>query len=163
MKGLLMKKKYITTNISVDEIILPGQPINYLRERSGRNHFYNPRAKELVKTKKAVKDQLPQSVKDQLYTFREDPDRIYYVQLKIDYYVPTPKTFSKIKKELAENKFLRPDKRPDLDNYDKFIIDAMHDVFYDDDKRVVSLNVEKYYSMEPRTVIKVTYILIDEE
>ena len=30
------------TETSTYKITIPGTPINYLRERSGRNHFYNP-------------------------------------------------------------------------------------------------------------------------
>ena len=41
---------------------------------------------------------------------------------------------------------IRPTKKPDNDNIAKIILDALNGVAYQDDKQVVSLQVEKYYT-----------------
>ena len=46
-----------------------------------------------------------------------------------------------------------------VDNYIKLILDVLHDVVYDDDKNVVGITAEKYYSTDPRIEldIKIEY------
>ena len=53
---------------------------------------------------------------------------------------------------------MRPVKRPDWDNVGKIVTDALNGVAYDDDSQIVSASVEKYYSEEPRTEIKIERI-----
>lgn len=144
------------TETSTYKITIPGTPINYLRERSGRNHFYNPRGKELRSVRKLVLEKLlTKTEKEKLKSLVEDESKTYYVSLKIEYYVPMRKNLSKEMQLLQKNKFIRPDIRPDLDNYDKFLLDMFHSVLYDDDKRVVSIQSDKYYDDSPRTEISV--------
>ena len=39
----------------------------------------------------------------------------------------------------------------ELNNFDKFLLDSLHEVLYDDDKHVVKIKSEKRYDFEPRT------------
>ena len=41
---------------------------------------------------------------------------------------------------------LRPDKKPDMDNILKAVLDALNKVAYEDDKQVVELIGRKYYT-----------------
>ena len=147
-------EKYSSSEFQCN-ITIPGTPINYLRERSGRNHFYNPRGKELRSVRKYVSENLSKENKDRLKALVDDESKTYYVALEIEYYVPMRKNLSKEMQTLQKNKFIRPDIRPDLDNYDKFLLDMFHSVIYDDDKRVVSIRSDKYYDDVPRTEITV--------
>lgn len=67
-----------------------------------------------------------------------------------------PKRFTKKQKELAENEFLRPTVKPDLDNIVKAITDAMNGIVYADDAQIVDLVCGKYYAQEPRVLVKVS-------
>ena len=51
-------------------------------------------------------------------------------------------------------KQILPAQRPDIDNYQKLLLDAMHDVIYEDDSRVVLMEGQKFFSINPRIEIK---------
>ena len=73
----------------------------------------------------------------------------YYVYVSGKFYIPIPKADSidTTAKKIAG--IIRPTvKRGDVDNYIKLILDVLHDVVYDDDKNVIGITAEKYYSTE---------------
>lgn len=78
------------------------------------------------------------------------------VSVNLVFYLPTPTSWSKKKKELAERGIIRPTSRPDVDNLVKIILDGLNGVAFLDDKQVVELYASKWYSENPRTEVKVT-------
>lgn len=62
-------------------------------------------------------------------------------------------------KEKALKGEIMPNKKPDLDNIAKIILDGLNGVAYTDDKQVTSMEIEKVYSDEPCVVV---YIAEDE-
>jgi Holliday junction resolvase RusA-like endonuclease len=77
------------------------------------------------------------------------------VELFITIYRPFLACWAPYKQFLAELGYIRPDRKPDYDNYAKIITDAMlKSVFYDDNLVVIG-NVSIYYSTQPRLEIKV--------
>ena len=50
---------------------------------------------------------------------------------------------------------VRHTKRPDLDNIAKSVLDSLNGIAYNDDSQIVTLSVSKYYSLEPRTEIRI--------
>jgi len=48
--------------------------------------------------------------------------------------------------------------KPDRDNLDKFVLDAMTTVFFKDDSQICDGRIVKQYSERPRTVIFITKI-----
>lgn len=48
---------------------------------------------------------------------------------------------------------------PDLDNLLKFVLDAAHDILYDNDKLVCSIQASKLYDMKPRTELTITELI----
>ena len=80
------------------------------------------------------------------------------LRLDVKIYKPTLKSFSKKKKEMAEQGVLRPTTKPDVDNYVKAIKDALKNVIWKDDSQVVDLQVSKYYSEKPRIEVKIEQI-----
>lgn len=77
------------------------------------------------------------------------------LKIELKFYMSIPKSMSKKQRLLIKEEKLRPLKKIDLDNGIKIILDALNKVAYDDDKQVVSLNAEKYYSEEPRVEVKI--------
>ena len=91
------------------------------------------------------------------------------ISLEIKAYFKIPKTYSKKRKKRCLNGEERPSKKPDSDNIAKIVLDGLnpkmkvdhvqhkaicvHEGLYRDDKQVVSLKVEKYYSERPRVEI----------
>jgi Holliday junction resolvase RusA-like endonuclease len=77
--------------------------------------------------------------------------------LFVDIYRPIPKSLSKKKRLEAIARTLRPTKKPDLDNLVKGIKDRMNKVFWHDDAQIVDMTVRKFYSENPRAVVKVEW------
>ena len=98
------------------------------------------------------------------------------ISLGIKAYFKIPKTYSKKRKERCLNGEERPSKKPDSDNIAKIVLDGLnpkmkvdhvqhkavcvHEGLYRDDKQVVSLKVDKYYSDKPR--VEITAIWSDQ-
>jgi Holliday junction resolvase RusA-like endonuclease len=164
--------KKITTDFEKNKKVInltlyrDGQPVNYVRERyTGRGHrFYNAKAGTMNEiNKQFIKDvnKLPEG--PILKKLIDNPESTYYVSLEADFYVKTPNGDSVEKTVLKENKVILPAIAPDTDNYIKLIIDTLHNVIFDDDKRVVSIIGNKYYSLSPRTEVRVKVEIIDEK
>lgn len=99
------------------------------------------------------------------------------ISLAIRAYFKIPKQFSKKRKEKCLNGEERPSKKPDSDNIAKIVLDGLnpkmkldhvqhkavcvHEGLYRDDKQVVSLKVDKYYSDKPR--VEITAIWKEKE
>ena len=79
------------------------------------------------------------------------------IRLYVDIYRPIPKSLSMKKRAEAIAGQLRPTKKPDLDNLVKGIKDGMSKVIWHDDAQIVEMNVRKYYSENPRAVVKVEW------
>lgn len=79
------------------------------------------------------------------------------IHLSVDIYRPIPKSLSKKKRAEAIAGILRPTKKPDLDNLVKGIKDGMSKVIWHDDAQIVEMTVRKFYSENPRAVVKVEW------
>ena len=69
-----------------------------------------------------------------------------YVSVTVHAFFPVPKSYSRKKREDCLERILRPDKKPDMDNILKVVLDALNKVAYEDDKQVVELIGRKYYT-----------------
>lgn len=70
--------------------------------------------------------------------------------IRIDAFMPVPKSMPKYKRELALARKLRPGKKPDPDNLLKLVCDALQGIYYENDSQFVGKNIEKWYSDRPR-------------
>lgn len=78
-----------------------------------------------------------------------------YLCVKIKAYFQIPKNYSKKKKEECLKGKIRPIVKSDVDNIAKIILDGLSKVAYEDDKQVVDLMVQKYYSEDPRVEVTI--------
>lgn len=69
-----------------------------------------------------------------------------YVAVTVDAYFKIPKSYTKRKRLACENNIIRPDKKPDIDNVVKVVLDALNKVAYADDKQVIGIVCRKWYS-----------------
>lgn len=129
------------------EFVVYGEPVAQGRPRAttvnGKVRTYDPNNSREYKhyIRLAAVDHAPEKL-------LEGP-----VELELRIYRPTPKSYSKRKKELAEKGEIRPTGRPDVDNYVKSVKDALRSVIWKDDNQVVRILAEKFYSQKPRTEI----------
>lgn len=80
------------------------------------------------------------------------------LKMELKFYMPIPKSMRKKDRELALSGKIAPNKKPDIDNLIKSVLDALNEVAYFDDKQVTSLVAEKLYADTPRVEIKITEI-----
>ena len=73
----------------------------------------------------------------------------------MDIYRQIPKSVSKKRRELKNERIIRPTVKPDIDNYTKGILDSLNGICWIDDSQIVSLIANKYYSDEPRVEIEI--------
>ena len=78
------------------------------------------------------------------------------VELHLGVYRPMLASWAPYKQMLAELGYVRPDRKPDYDNYAKILTDAMRGVVFIDDSLVVVGNVSLYYSRSPRLEVTVS-------
>jgi Holliday junction resolvase RusA-like endonuclease len=72
------------------------------------------------------------------------------VELFINVYRSPPASFPEYKRILCELGYVRPDRKPDYDNFSKIITDAMTGLAFVDDAQVVVGVVGLFYSSRPR-------------
>lgn len=69
-----------------------------------------------------------------------------YVGITVDAYFQIPKSYTKGKRLSCQHNINRPDKKPDIDNILKIVLDGLNGVAYADDKQVVEVICRKWYS-----------------
>jgi Holliday junction resolvase RusA-like endonuclease len=75
------------------------------------------------------------------------------------YYILKQKTFEKTSKNVKlEISFYVKNKRRDIDNLLKVLLDSMNKIIYDDDKQIIELIVHKIIGQENKTNVKVCEI-----
>lgn len=77
------------------------------------------------------------------------------LELFVKAYYKIPKSASKKKRMAMLSEEIRPTKKPDGDNILKAVADALNGVCYKDDKSIVKMSIEKFYSDVPRIEVVV--------
>lgn len=125
------------------EIEIPGKPIGKQRAKFGKGFTYTP--KETVEYENYVK-----LIFQRKYG---QPNLTGQIKANIKVYFDIPKSISKVKKTEMLLNSVRPTKKPDCDNIAKVILDSLNGITYKDDKQVVLLTVEKFYSDTPKVCL----------
>lgn len=130
--------------ISID---LAGDPVPQQRPRySSRGkhfHTYDPCAE--------IKEKFRWQIKSQ---YREEP-LTAPLNLTLIFYMPIPKSTSGIRKRQMLNGVIHHIKKPDIDNLEKFCLDCMNKIVFEDDSQIVELTAKKVYSTKPGTLIRI--------
>lgn len=128
-------------------ITIPIAPVEQQRPRirKGGRGLYDP--KKVRDFKKEVAEYIEQQ------DFSKFEDKA--LNVKIKFYRQVQKSLSKKERELRLTDVHRPIVKPDLDNYTKSILDALNGLVWDDDAKIVHLELDKYYSEQPRIEIEV--------
>ena len=80
------------------------------------------------------------------------------VSVRFVFDLPIPKSWSKKRRGLAAEGLIYPTKKPDLDNYEKLILDAFEGLVYVDDGQVTDVIKTKRYGHTPQTTVYVAAI-----
>ena len=134
------------------QITIEGKPVPQLRPRATRIgnsiRLYDP------KTTTDYKNLVKWTAKQQ---WKQKPLECPLV-VELDIYRQIPKSTSKKRRKLKNERVIRPVVKPDIDNYSKGILDSLNGIVYKDDSQVVSLIANKYYSDNPRVEINVSEV-----
>jgi len=77
------------------------------------------------------------------------------IGLAIEAVLPIPASWSKKKREMAAAGLVWATVKPDFENVEKIVADALNGIVFVDDKQVVQSHFLKSYGDEPRTVIRI--------
>lgn len=75
------------------------------------------------------------------------------INLSVTFYMPIPKNWSKCKRKLAGQGFIRHTTKPDLSNLIKSVEDAGNKIIWQDDSQIIKESISKRYSDNPRIEI----------
>ena len=126
-------------------LTIPGNPTGKARPRVTRNATYTP-------PKTVAYETLVQELFIINYPHYKPLETA--VAMRITAYFPIPKSYAKWKKLAAERNAIRPTKKPDVDNIQKIIGDALNGLAYKDDSQIVTSEIQKWYTDEnPRVEI----------
>ena len=121
------------------DCIIPGEPQGKARPRFSRRSgtVYTPAKTRCYERRIAA-------------AYQEEGGEKYpagcYVRVLIRAFFQVPKSWSKAKREKALAGEIRPDKKPDIDNVEKVVLDSLNGIAYDDDKQVVYIACKKEYA-----------------
>jgi Holliday junction resolvase RusA-like endonuclease len=79
------------------------------------------------------------------------------LEVEYIYHLPIPKGTSKIKRIQMLNGMIHHDKKPDLDNLDKFLSDCLQGICIENDSRIWKKSSTKIYSEYEKTVVKIIF------
>ena len=85
------------------------------------------------------------------------------LEVHIVAYFEIPKSYSKKRVREIEEKGLRPTCKPDLDNIQKVVLDALNGLAYTDDAQVVKISCEKKYAADGRERVVVSIRTMEGE
>ena len=88
---------------------------------------------------KQLNEEDKEFVKDAVENYQEN----YYVEMDVVYYYQIPQGNTIKESALKKSNILKATVKQDLDNFDKFLLDSLHEVLYDDDKHVVKIKKRK--------------------
>ncbi len=131
-------------------IKIQGVPLPLKRHRSflrsGKIGQYDSQLKEKIVFQKKLRAELcEKGVITQLLSKEK-----YYIHLS--FYMPFPK--SKLRKNtIIED--IPHNKKPDLDNLIKFVLDCGNGLMWSDDSKIISIKANKEYGKEPHTIIEI--------
>lgn len=118
-------------------ITIPGEPVGKARPRVTKFGTYTPEKTVIYET--LVKEMF--AIKYPRHKPYEGP-----VKMKIKAWFTIPKSASKKKAAEMAAGTIRPTKKPDTDNIQKSIADALNGFAYKDDCQIVESEIEKWYS-----------------
>jgi Holliday junction resolvase RusA-like endonuclease len=138
------------------KITIKGNPKGKPSSRKGKyGNWYNPASGLMNINKKIIKDSLPKTHG----SFKFPIPKNIPVILSMNFFIaPNKKEQTKKFIEKIKNDDYPYFKKPDLDNLIKLIKDCMSKIVYNDDNQVYRYNkVARYYSLNPRTEIELTW------
>lgn len=130
------------------KFIIHHEPIPQPRPRMGRYTVYVPGA---AVNKKKIQNIIKEYLDD------EYKEKYTDIICNLDFFLKTPKSYSKVDRYLSEARVIRPPVKPDVDNLMKTYLDACNGFIWFDDGQIVDSRIRKYYSTYPRVELTIKF------
>jgi len=95
-------------------------------------------------------------VLSQAFQYRPKQPLVCPLCVVLRFFFPIPASMSKKMRAAAEGETCFMDKKPDVDNLIKGVLDPLNNIFWTDDKLVVDVRAEKRYSLRPRVEVTIS-------
>lgn len=128
--------------IEIDSDPVPQQRPRFFN-RKGKSLCYDPQAKKKEEYRWQIRSQ-----------FRDEAIKCP-VSVLLTFYMPIPKSTSSVKKIQMKNGVIAHTKKPDLDNMQKFILDCLNKIVFEDDSQVCEIFAKKIYSSRTGTLVRI--------
>lgn len=125
-------------------LVIDGLPVSWKAHAGYGRKSFNPRFREKEFYQWQIKSQWNKGE-----PFRGP------VHLEMDYHLPVPVGSSKIRKQQMLANIIRHTKRPDLDNFDKFLSDCLIGIVIEDDSQICEKSCKKIYSEHSQTIVRI--------
>lgn len=153
---MIKRKDYKLESYDDLKYFIPGNPVGKQRARVVSGHAYTP-----LKTR--IFEDTVRYYALSKFGNKKPYDGDVRVTVELGYAIP--KSWPKWKKEAAARNDIRPAKKPDVDNVLKSVLDGMNTNLrsgktgiYLDDKQVIYISCEKWYSSNPGVWVWVEFI-----
>lgn len=134
-------------------LTIPGEPIAKARPRMTKSgHVYTPQ--RTVDYERWVQTLFVEEY--------GQPRMEGAILLQLDLHFGIPKSRSKGTRERMRQGLERPCKRPDIDNCLKSVSDALNGIAYKDDSQIVTAVIQKFWADEPRAVVTIEELDLEE-
>ncbi len=138
------------------EISIPGNPIAKKRPRFvKRGNFARTYNEQQTEEGKFIANVLQQIEGHEPYTGPVQMECVFCFK-RPKYHYGTGKNSASLKSSAPEF----PIKKPDIDNCEKFVLDCLNDIVFQDDALVVKTTASKIYGERPYTEIRINKIPI---
>lgn len=142
-------------------IEIPGDPIPKARHRycvrDGHVVSYDPQSEAKQATRTILEARMAEALNHddkKIVMEASNLSRGKVFQVTLNFYLPLLKTSSMA--ERSRNLWYGDcTTKPDIDNLVKYYLDCANGILWPDDRQIVCLNATKYYSQNPKTVIRI--------
>ena len=132
------------------EVTIYIPPQGKARARAGKWGHYTP-----LKTVQA-EAKIKEAFREYMFNNGIEPfEKDIPLEANIVAFYPIPKSYSKKKTEQALKLEIYPTKKPDRDNVEKLVFDALNGVAYHDDSQICSGKFTKIYGSEPCLIVEI--------
>ena len=128
------------------EIIIPGVPVPWKSPKVTRKGTFSPHYRDSKKIRLIIASQYKGLILDQA------------IRVDAEFFMPIPKSASKIKRALMLDHYIRPVGPPDRTNMLKLYEDCLQGIVINKDSRIVEGDARKFYGENPKTVLTISFI-----
>jgi Holliday junction resolvase RusA-like endonuclease len=134
-------------------LVIPGEPVAKARPKLATVHGH---AMAFTPQKTRRYEDIVRNVVSHQWAGRSILQDVA-ITMRVTVFRGIPKSWSKRKQSDALTGAVRPLGKPDWDNFGKAISDGLNGLVYLDDALIVDAHVQKFYSLEPRVEVALSW------